>query len=46
MVLSFLFCRDQCIEAEAHDRVDLGLPGQQLALLKELYKVLHFLCRF
>jgi hypothetical protein len=31
--------RDQCIEAEAHDRTILGLPGQQLALLQALRNV-------
>lgn len=37
--LLLITVRDQCIEAEAHDRVDLGLPGQQLELLKALWKV-------
>jgi beta-glucosidase len=38
-VLGLITCQEhgpQCQEAEAHDRVAIGLPGQQLALLKQL----------
>lgn len=40
-VLGLITCQErgpQCQEAEAHDRVSIGLPGQQLNLLQHLVK--------
>ena len=41
VVLGLITCQEQgpqCQEAEAHDRVSIGLPGQQLNLLQQLVK--------